>query len=304
MNTKNTNLDSILPFQIDPFFLRGRFVSLNIAADSILRRHDYPEPVAQLLAEMLVLAPCLSSSLKYDGVFTLQVSGDKPIKTLLADVTSEGAMRAYAAYDADYLPKSLKGHSLQQLTGGGYIAFTVDQGKAEERYQGIVELSKNTLTDCIHDYFRNSEQLETLVNLGVEKSLSGTWKGAAIIIQKEGFQGGKMWPKSASEDDYDEAWRNTAILLASCSKKELLDNAKKPDNLLYQLFHETGVRIYPRKFLKDQCRCSIQKVEKMLTALDANEIDSLKIDGIIKVTCEFCKTEHSYDEQALAKLIT
>ena len=85
--------DAILPFQIEPHHLRGRYITLGTAATSILEKHQYPDPVAHLLSEMLVLAPCLSSALKYEGVFTLQVSGNGPIKTLMADVTSNGELR-------------------------------------------------------------------------------------------------------------------------------------------------------------------------------------------------------------------
>lgn len=295
--------DSILPFQIEPYYLRGRFVRLSHVSKAILRRHQYPDCVAKLITEMLILAPCLSSSLKYDGVFTLQVSGQDPIKTLLVDVTSNGALRAYAAYDAKKINDNSTDEPLQKLTGGGYIAFTVDQGKNEDRYQGIVELNKNSLADCVHDYFRNSEQIETIVNLSVEKSFSGAWHGAAIIIQKEAFPGGKQLPIGATQEDYEEAWRNAAIMLASCTKTELLDTAEKPNELLYKLFHETGVRIYPKKFLKDECRCSIEKIENMLLSLNADERQDLKVDGKITVTCEFCKVEHTYDEHRLEKLL-
>ena len=126
---------------------------------------------------------------------------------------------------------------------GGYIAFTVDQGKTN-RYR-IFELNKD-LADCVHDYFRNSEQIETIFNLSVEIIFSGAWHGAAIIIQKEAFPGGKQLPIGATQEDYEEAWRNAAIMLTSCTKTELLDTAEKPNELLYKLFHETGVRIYPK----------------------------------------------------------
>ena len=305
MSTKQANIqDSILPFQIEPYYLRGRFVRLKNASNTILRRHNYPEPVAKLLTEMLILAPCLSSSLKYDGIFTLQVSGQDPIKTLLVDVTSEGTLRAYAAFDSEKLNEHTTADPLQKLTGGGYIAFTVDQGKNEERYQGIVELNKNNLTDCVHDYFRTSEQIETIINLAVEKSPSGKWYGAAIIIQKEAFPGGQKLPIGATQEDYEEAWRNAAIMLASCTKQELLSTADRPNELLYKLFHEVGVRIYPKKYLKDKCRCSIEKIENMLLSLSSDEREDLKIDGRIIVTCEFCKGEQTYDERRLEKLIS
>ena len=224
-NKKRDGLcDAILPFQIEPHYLRGRYITLGTAATSILEKHDYPDPVAHLLGEMLVLAPCLSSALKYEGVFTLQVSGEGPIKTLMADVTSKGELRGYASFNAEQL-RSLNLQPggqppLQKLTGGGYIAFTVDQGEKGERYQGIVELSSSSLVDCTHAYFQNSEQLETVISLAVEQSSDANWKGGAIMLQRVGFSGGKGVPKGITEDEYDEGWRNAAVMLGSCKHRD------------------------------------------------------------------------------------
>ncbi len=64
-------------------------------------RHDYPASVNELCAEAMSLAACLSTTLKFDGVFTLQAKGDGIVQTLFADVTSAGAMRSYASFDAE-----------------------------------------------------------------------------------------------------------------------------------------------------------------------------------------------------------
>ena len=302
----NNGKDIILPFQIEPYSLRGRFIGLSEATTSVIKNHKYPDPVANLLAEMLVLAPCLSSALKYDGVFTLQVSGNGPVKTLLADITSDGELRGYANFDAEQIASlNLKPNvqpSLNQLTGTGYIAFTVDQGSKGERYQGIVELSNSNLVDCTHAYFRNSEQLETVINLAVEQSAQGIWKGVAIMIQRLGFAGGQGIPQGITEDEYDESWRNAAIMLGSCKKSELLNNERTPEKLLFQLFHEAGVRIYPNKPITAKCRCSVEKVERVLQSLENHERDDMKVNGVITITCEFCKTERIYDDNALMEL--
>ena len=305
-NKKDGLCDAVLPFQIEPHYLRGRYITLGTAATSILEKHKYPDPVAHLLSEMLVLAPCLSSALKYEGVFTLQVSGKGPIKTLMADVTSKGELRGYASFDAEQLTSlNLQPGDqppLQKLTGGGYIAFTVDQGDKGERYQGIVELSSSSLVDCTHAYFQNSEQLETVISLAVEQSSDTNWKGAAIMLQRVGFSGGKGVPKGITEDEYDEGWRNAAVMLGSCKHAELLNNLETPEKLLFQLFHETGVRVYPTKPIVAQCRCSVEKVERLLHSLDIQERDDMKVDGVITVTCEFCKTERTYDDEALVRI--
>ena len=214
--SKDGLYNNILPFHVEPHYLSGRFVTLDTAATSILEKHQYPSPVAHLLGEMLVLAPCLSSTLKYEGVFTLQVSGKGPIKTLMADVTSNGELRGYANFDIEQL-LSLRLNPddqppLQKLTGGGYIAFTVDQGDKGERYQGIVELANSSLVDCTHAYFQNSEQLETVISLAVEQTPDANWRGGAIMLQRVGFSGGKGVPKGITEDEYDEGWRNAAAV--------------------------------------------------------------------------------------------
>src|SRR5437899_3809870 len=141
--------DLVQPFRIDPFALRGRLVRLGPTVDRILSQHDYPEPVAAILGEAIALAVVLAGALKYDGIFTLQTKSDGPVRLIVADVSTEGAVRGYAQYDPERLDQAAPVQSLAdpgispsvpELIGKGYIAFTVDQGEDTERYQGIVEL--------------------------------------------------------------------------------------------------------------------------------------------------------------------
>ena len=46
----------------------------------------------------------------------------------------------------------------------------------------------------------------------------------------------------------------------------------------------------------------MEKVERLLHSLDIHERDDMKVDGVITVTCEFCKTERIYDDESLAKI--
>src|SRR6185312_14850802 len=111
----------------------------------------YPLAVARPLAEAMVLCAALATSLKYDGIFTLQISGDGPIRLLVTDLTTDGALRGYAQFDS------------------WRLAFTVDQGQHTERYQGVVPLEGPTLADCAHTYFRQSEQLPTGIKIAARR---------------------------------------------------------------------------------------------------------------------------------------
>jgi molecular chaperone Hsp33 len=297
-----TEDDILLPFQTDRSNLRGRLIRLGPVVNTILGRHDYPEPVARLLAQALALAALLGGALKYEGVFTLQAVGKGAVKLLVADYTSAGGMRGYAQFDRDRIavlaagsPPDGEGASVPQLLGGGHLAFTVDQGPDTERYQGIVAITGATLVDCVHHYFRQSEQLETVIRLSVGRSPSGgLWRVGGLM--------GQRLPVPGTSDEAEDDWRRAVSLVASVRDFELLDPALAPDRLLYRLLHEDGVRVHAARPVVDQCRCSRERVANTLRSIAPASLDEFKVDGQIIVTCEFCNTAYPFGGADLAAL--
>src|SRR5581483_2534386 len=273
----DTGADYIRPFQIEALGIRGRAVRLSGVVDEIIRKHAYPEPVAHLLAEMLTLAPALAAALKYEGVFTLQTKGDGPVRLMVADVTSDGAMRGYAQFDAEAVAKLPADASVPRLLGTGYLAFTVDQGEDTDRYQGIVELTGATLVDCVQHYFRQSEQLQATFKLATQNE-RGHWRSGLIMLQRLPVEETPVAAEAAAE-----AWRRAVTLLASCTSKELLDPGLPIDDLLYRLFHEDGVRVFKGHAPRAQCRCSRSRVESVLRSLPRDELKELEVEGGLEV---------------------
>jgi molecular chaperone Hsp33 len=300
--------DIVQPFQVRT--LRGRVVRLGAAVDSILKRHDYPRPVAQALAEMVALGAALSATLKFAGVFSIQVKGDGPVRLMVADVTTAGDLRGYAQFDeARVAALADASVSVPRLFGAGYLAFTVDQGDATERYQGIVELTGATLAECAHHYFRQSEQFRA--GLKVAASLErGNWRAGAVMIQAlppDGAQGSAEGrdvdvPLDRVVEDADELWHRALVLLGSARADELVDPALPAWRLVDRLYLAEGVRIFRPFALRHACRCSRDRVSAVLRSIPASEFDSLKVEGRVSVTCEFCNATYPYDDSDLAAL--
>ncbi|MGK9233887.1 Hsp33 family molecular chaperone HslO [Inquilinus limosus] len=290
--------DLVLPFQIEASGLRGRLVRFGPLLDDILGRHAYPEPVAHLLAETVVLTALLASALKYDGVFTLQVKGDGPVRLVVADVTTDGAVRANAMFDEARLTGTAT--TVPALLGKGYLAFTVDQGGNTERYQGIVELSGETLWECAQHYFRQSEQLQAGLRSAVRHSVSGHgetgWRGGGIMLQR------LPDPEKQVPTDREDDWRRAMVLLGSATDAELTEPALSGEALLYRLYNEDGVRVFPTQPMRFACRCSRERVASMLKSMPKAEIESLAVDGRVEVACEFCNTRYDFDREQLAAL--
>lgn len=293
--------DLIQPFQIDACALRGRLVRLGSTIDTVLCRHDYPEPVAELLGEMLVLTAGLAAALKFDGVFIVQAKGDGPISLMVADVTSGGAVRGYAKFDRDRLARARAapgpGPTGPDLFGAGHLALTVDQGEHTECYQGIVALNGATLAACMQHYFAQSEQLQAAIRVAVgrvpEPAGRRSWRAGALMLQR-------LPPRPDTEAMPEDAdWRRALSQMRRGSDDQLLDPGLAPNALLYRLFHEDGVRVYRPRRLQVGCRCTPGRVRAMLRALPPAELRELTVDGVLTVTCEFCNRDYRFDERAL-----
>ncbi len=300
---ENADDDVIQNFKLEATYLRGRAVRLGHVLDQVLSAHDYPLPVAHLVAETVTLALLLSSMLKYEGVFSLQARGDGPLSMLLADVTSQGGVRACATFDAERLeqareqlkalktPEGSQNH-LAQYLGKGHMAFTVDHVGREDRYQGIVELKGASLVDCVQHYFNQSEQMGTAIKMAAGLR-DGVWRSGGIMLQHlpEDEAVLQLAQGNLREDD----WRRTMILLDSCSDDEFLDPALHSNMLLFRLFNEEGVRVYEPSGVHKECRCSLERVENILKTMPAEDIEYMTQEGRIEMKCEFCAQKYNFD---------
>ncbi|MCT6872073.1 MAG: Hsp33 family molecular chaperone [Bartonella sp.] len=298
--------DAVVPFEVEGLDARGRSVQLGAVVDTILARHQYPEPVARLLAEVMVLTTLLGTSLKFDGKFILQTSTDGPVNLLVADFQTPSGLRAYARFDDDKLEQAIKDGKVapEQLLGKGTLALTIDQGAHMQRYQGIVALDGSNLEEIARNYFDQSEQIPTDVRLAVatlvDRNSEGqpkqSWRAGGVLVQhlpKASLDINEKKPEKSKVTDNN--WTEVKALTQTIESAELTDPQVGTERLLYRLFHEHGVRVFQPTPIVDDCSCSREKVENVLKNFSAEELDSSIENGEITVKCEFCSTVYRFN---------
>lgn len=269
-----SNPDQIQRFIFENADLRGVLVGLEHSYHEALARHDYPPAVQSLLGEMLAAVGLLSSTLKFEGRLSLQAVGDGPVRLVMAECNHQRDLRGIARWNDELADEQ----GMQQLLGKGQLAITIepDQGK---RYQGIVPMDSEQLAQCLEQYFEQSEQLATRIQLSADDQ-----RAAGFMLQ--------ALPGNKSTGDED--WQRITLLGETLSNDELLGLDNEP--LLFRLFHEEQVRLYPPERLRFNCDCSRSRSLSALLTVPRQELDAIIAEqGVVEMGCQFCNEQYRFD---------
>jgi molecular chaperone Hsp33 len=311
--------DTVLPFQLDRADIRGRVGRLDAVLETILGQHDYPVPVAALVAEAALITALIGQTIRLKWRLSLQIRGDGPVRLIATDYfgpSEEGQparMRAYAGYDAEALPADAR--QPFSLLGEGVFGILIDQGSGTAPYQGITPIAGSSLADCAETYFAQSEQLPTRFALAmgeaVEPGGEVHWRGGGVLLQHmpkaspyarqeaSGFDG-----LLAAEDMLDGAdadnWRRAVMLLETVEATELIGPHVGAEQLLLRLFNDEDPRVYPAQPVRFGCTCSPEKVIRSLAIYPPSDIAAMITpEGTVTADCQFCGAHYEFDPSEL-----
>ena len=286
--------DFVAGFSPQGLPVRGRVIRLSEGTISpILNRHAYPDHLAEILGEAVMLSALVGSGMKFEGKVLAQAEGDGPVSMLVGEYTKAGGLRGYAKHEPErwaWLNKVNKGDKphMPQLFGamGRLGLMIVYDNRDLKPYQGIVPLAKGSMAECAQDYFRQSEQVDTLLRLAVHKNEDGEWRAGGMMVQKIA---GDM-----ARGDTEDGWREAEALFSTLTDEELTDPALPATDLVYRLFHEGGVAMdADAQVLDDVCTCSRERLVGTLQGMaDESLRDMVEPDGTLKVDCQFCSRQY------------
>ncbi|WP_324829088.1 Hsp33 family molecular chaperone HslO [Qipengyuania zhejiangensis] len=300
MNTNPTGPEEtfagqLLGFTIASRSARGRVVRLDKTLDTILSAHAYPPPITHLLAEALVLAALMGGLVKNDGSqVTMQAQTESGAVRLLVCDFKGGELRGYVDFDESRLSELGANPSLFALFGKGYLAITFDMAGDKGRYQGIVPLEGDSLSEACERYFFQSEQVPTLIRCAV-RSGGENCVAAGMLLQHlpDGEEGRD---RIHARLDHPE-WEHVAILGGSIRHDELIDPDLSLEAIVWRLFHEEAeVLVEKGSAISRGCRCSVEHYHEVLAKFpEADRDDMRNENGIILVDCAFCSRQFAIE---------
>lgn len=304
-------LNRVLPFSVDELDVRGKAVTLSSEFDAIVRRHGYPDPINRALGEAVALTALLGTTLKFDGKFILQTQSDGLLDIMVVEFRTPSDIRAYARFDEDKLAQAMATNAVEpkDLLGEGILVMTIDQGADMQRYQGIVQLDGVGLEEIADRYFRQSEQIPTVVRLAVGQLYGPdggrpSWRAGGLMAQflpqseermrLRDLHGGDGAP-DVDDSDEDDAWVEVQALVGTVEDDELLDPDITAERLLVRLFNQYDTQVFEPTQVLDRCSCTRERLAQVLERMDPAEQSEIAVDGRITAQCEFCATSYEFE---------
>jgi molecular chaperone Hsp33 len=276
--------DQLHRYLFENVAVRGELVTVSETLEQVLANHSYPQPVKNVLAELLVATSLLTATLKFAGDITVQLQGDGPMSLAVINGNNNQQLRGVARVQGD-IPENA---DLKTLVGNGYLVITIAPEEGE-RYQGVVGLEGDTLAACLEDYFLRSEQLPTrlIIRTGEHE---GKMAAGGILLQV-------MPAQNAQTADFE----HLATLTDTIKAEELF--GLPATDVLWRLYHEEEVTVYDPQAVEFKCTCSRERCADALRTLPDEEVDSiLADDGEIDMNCDYCGSHYVFNAMDIAEI--
>jgi molecular chaperone Hsp33 len=256
-------------------------ITTKLVADT-RRRHGTSPTASVAIGRLITAAALLGANLKGRERLSLQITGSGPIGGVVAEVTmlpdhTVGA-RAYAHHPAADLPLTPSGHfNVGELVGRGKLLVTKSY-EVGQPYTGIVNLITGEIASDVAAYFAYSEQVPSVVALGVHFDHSGVRVAGGVVAHVlPGASGATIGRLEDNANAMDPV------------TTQLLDGAQ-PESIIERICAGMAPKRLREYDVLFACRCTREKVETALLGLGHDELVKIaREQPQTEATCEFCK---------------
>ena len=268
-------------------------ITTNTCNEAAKRHGTWPIATAalgRLLTGAIMMGAML---LKDDQRMMLQVRGDGPLREIVAVTDGHGHVKGYVGEPHVHFLLNDEGKlDVARAIGQGRLTVTRQIGDGEP-YLGNVPLLTGEIGDDLAYYFARSEQVPSVVSLGVLVETDNSVRAAGGYILQ-------VMP-GASEEIIGFV-ESKAQNLAGVSRS--IDAGHTPEEILTENFGELGLEFLETTPVSFVCDCTRDRFERALLSLGREELESLLADqGQAETVCQFCGAKYLFSRQDVERLV-
>lgn len=258
------------------------------------RKYHNSTPVATAaLGRLLSAGLLMGEELKEDKAkLTLQITGDGPLGMMVVAADSQGHVKGYVSNPAADLPLREDGKlNVGAAVGKGTLSVVKDLC-LKEPYVGQVQLQTGEIAEDLAYYFMQSEQVPSVVALGVlvDRDYTVKYSGGFII---------QVMPE-CDEETLTKLENSIGGLM---SVTDMLAAGMDGKEIIKYVMLGFDTEILEKKEVGYFCDCSQSRMEQAIISLGSTEIDSIiKEQGEAEIVCSFCNTAYKFNAEELENM--
>ncbi len=274
----------------------GQVRALAITATAMVEearsRHNTWPTATAALGRSLMAAALLGATLKNDETVTLRIFGDGPLGGIIAQAGADGCVRGYVQEPHTDLPPKAPGKlDVGKAVGQGHLYLTKDLG-LKEPYTGTSPLVSGEIAEDLTYYFAQSEQIPSVVALGVLVAPSGQVIAAGgYLIQ--------LLP-GAEEEVVRQLEANVAAVRPV---SDLVEQGLSSEQILETVLAGMELQVLENRGVGFGCRCSKERLGGVLVSLGWRELAEMAAQGGAELKCHFCEEVYHFNKAELEQLM-
>ena len=296
MENKNINNSTILRAMTRDGSARVLVINSRKIVNDAITYHKTSPTASAALGRLVTATSVIGTMLPEDGdTVTISIQGDGEAGRLLSVGDYFGNVKGYIENPLANPPKKPNGKlDVGAAVGSGTISFVKSVGSIEPQI-GTIELVSGEIAEDIATYFAKSEQIPTVLSLGVLVDTDYSCLAAGgVLIQLMPF------PDDATVDLIE---RNAADLVNisrhfanGLTNEQIMDIAMR--DIPYDIFDTIEVSY--------KCDCSRARMQEKIKSLGKSEILKMLDEQVaegkpreLTAVCRFCNSEYSFAEKDL-----
>lgn len=278
----------------------ARILVINSRAivNSMREAHRTSPTATAALGRTLTAASMIGTMLPEDGdTVTISFSGDGEAGKIIAVGDYFGNVKGYIQNPLANPPKKPNGKlDVAAAVGSGTLSFVKAVGEGEPE-TGVIEIQTGEIAEDIATYFAMSEQVPTLLSLGVRVDKDYTCLAAGgVLIQLLPFP----------DDDTVSKIEKNASALSNVSM--YFERGMTNEEIANIAMEGIPFDIFDTLEVSYKCDCSSKRMLKKIKSLGEKEIlnmlDEQENEGKAReltAQCRFCNSEYTFSERELLK---
>jgi molecular chaperone Hsp33 len=245
------------------------------------------------IARGVAAGALMGALLKQNQRVALKFEGNGPLRKLIVEADSDGAVRACAAVpEAELEPREGKWDVAGLIGRAGFLTISKDLGVGGEPYRGVVQLVSSEIGEDLAYYLTESEQTPTAV-------------GVSAALDTEGRLSvcGGFLVQALPQADQSEI-ETVMERIAALKPLSALLQESGPEGVIAELFGGIASTTLESHDLFFRCGCSRDKVERVLLTLGDQALRDMQLnENGAEVCCEFCRQQYRFEPHELDPVI-